>query len=132
MTPDKDIQELFNSIDIIPSDEEKFIAGLEERLDEVEYIKEMHEAQARRYRHTTVTAFICGVIAGATSMALMNVLPSFVLAKLQVALGNLHQSGGLDTLAIVRIVISILTGTIVFIIIENIREISRMLKAKSV
>lgn len=132
MTPDKDIQELFNSIDITPSDGEKFIAGLQERLDRVEYIKEMQEAQTRRFRHTTVTAFICGVIAGATAMALMNVLPSVVLTKLQLALGNLHLSGSLDTLAIVRIVISILTGTIVFIIIENIREISRMLKTKSV
>lgn len=132
MTPDKDIQELFNSIDITPSDGEKFIAGLQERLDRVEYIKEMQEAQTRRFRHTTVTAFICGVLAGAMAMALMSVLPSVVLTKLQLALGNLHLSGSLDTLAIVRIVISILTGTIVFIIIENIREISRMLKTKSV
>lgn len=131
MNQDKDIQELFNSIDIIPSDEEKFIAGLEERLDKVEYIKEMQVAQTRRFRHTTVTAFICGVIAGATAMALMNVLPSSVLAKLQVALGSLHLPGSLDILAIARIFVSILTGTVVFILIENIREISRMLKAKS-
>ena len=56
------LQELFNGYTPNLGQEDLFMQRLEKKLQAVEYIKQMHDRQFRRYRCAIIAAFLMGVI----------------------------------------------------------------------
>lgn len=59
-------------------DSGEFMAALERRLEAVEYIRQMQEAQVRRYRMMVVAALVAGLVLGGGLTAVVLMLPDSV------------------------------------------------------
>ena len=78
MEKDRKIEELFADFKPELSDNDRFMAALERRLDAVEYIKKMQEAQLRRYRLAMTITLALAIAAGTILFFVINALPEGV------------------------------------------------------
>lgn len=78
MEKDKMIEALFADYKPEIGDTDRFMASLERRLDAVEYIKKMQEAQLRRYKLAMAMALVLAVVAGTLLFVVVNALPEGV------------------------------------------------------
>lgn len=78
MEKDKLIEELFADFHPELNDNDKFMASLNRKLDAVEYIKKMQEAQLRRYRLAMAVTLGLAIVAGIALFFVINALPEGV------------------------------------------------------
>ncbi|MBP5360539.1 MAG: hypothetical protein J6129_03545 [Bacteroidaceae bacterium] len=78
MEKDKMIEDLFADFRPELSDNDKFMASLNRKLDAVEYIKKMQEAQLRRYRLAITVTLGLAIVAGLALFFVINALPEGV------------------------------------------------------
>ena len=117
MTPDKDIQNLFDSVKMPFTDNDAFLDTLNQRLDKVEFVKSTQNAQIRRYKISVICSLVAGLIAGSVSTVLSRILPvNATLAALP-----LLEAG--NTPSVLKYGIPLLIGTAVFLIVLNMQEI---------
>ena len=126
MEKDKMIEELFADFHPELSDNDRFMASLNRKLDAVEYIKQHQEVMIRRYKMAMVMAFVVGIISGAVTITHVLSLPT------DAPLFTLHvQSGVLLWLAensrlITTTALSLLMTCGLISIVSNIQDIMRM------
>lgn len=126
MTPDKDIQTLFDSAKAEIEDNEVFLQTLSRSLDKVEYIKQVQDRQIRRYRHTVIYALVAGICAGSLAMAALgNVQFDFLQSLPEKA--YLLPAPFLKPRTILNMAVSLFIGASVFWITHNIQEIRHTL-----
>lgn len=123
MTPDKDIQELFDSVNTPFADNDAFLETLSQRLEKVEFIKETHDAQIKRYKVSIIYSLITGLGVGAGSMALLQALPAVSLEKISSVLSGIAMFETANPIAAVNMGIALLTGIAAFLIVRNSQEI---------
>lgn len=128
MTPDKDIQELFDSAKVRFADNDAFIDALNRRLDKVEFIKETQDVQIRRYKASMVWSLIAGLVVGAGSMVLLQTLPAAVFGKISAALAGIPIFGMDNPVTAISTGVALLAGTAAFLIVRNVQEIGSMMK----
>lgn len=126
MTPDKDIQTLFDSAKAEFEDNADFLQTLNRNLDKVEYIKQVQDSQIKRYRHTVIYALVAGVCAGTLAMATIGNIPSDLLQSLSEK-ANLLPAPFLKPRTILNMSVSLFIGASVFWITHNIQEIRQTL-----
>ena len=126
MTPDKDIQQLFDSARAEFEDNADFLQTLGRSLDKVEYIKQVQDRQIRRYRHTVIYALVAGICAGSLAMATIGNIPSDLLQSLSEK-ANLLQIPFLEPRTVLNMAVSLFIGASVFWITHNIQEIRQTL-----
>ena len=78
MEKDKMIEELFADFHPELSDNDRFMASLNRKLDAIEYIKKMQEAQLRRYRLAITVTLGLALAAGLALFLVINALPEGV------------------------------------------------------
>ena len=78
MEKDKMIEELFADFHPELSDNGRFMASLNRKLDAIEYIKKMQEAQLRRYRLVIMVTLGLAIAAGLALFLVINALPEGV------------------------------------------------------
>ena len=66
---------LFDAFQPNMRDDAQFVAKLERRLEAVEYVKQMQEAQLRRYKYSVLVAFVCGIVMGVGLIGVVLSLP---------------------------------------------------------
>lgn len=89
MTSDKDIQNLFDSVNMPFTDNDAFLDTLNQRLDKVEFVKNTQNAQIRRYKISVICSLVAGLIAGSVSTVLIRILPVTIFQKVSAALAAL-------------------------------------------
>lgn len=130
MTPDKDIQTLFDSAKAEFEDNADFLQTLNRNLDKVEYIKQVQDRQIKRYRHTVIYALVAGVCAGTLAMATIGNVPSDFLQSLSEK-ANLLQIPFLEPRTVLNMAFSLFIGASAFWITHNIQEIRQILSGPS-
>ncbi|MCQ2159479.1 MAG: hypothetical protein MJY97_00135 [Bacteroidales bacterium] len=123
MTPDKDIQELFDSVNIPFADNDAFLETLSQRLKKVEFIKETHDAQIKRYKVSVFYSLITGLAVGAGSMAFLQVQPAVPLEKISSVLSGITMLETAYPIVTVNMGIALLSGIAAFLIVRNYQEI---------
>lgn len=123
MTPDKDIQELFDSVNIPFADNDAFLKTLSQRLEKVEFIKETQDAQINRYKVSVIYSLIAGLVVGAGSMTLLQALPIAMLEKISSVLSGITMFEIEYSLASINLGIAMILGIAVFLIVQNVQEI---------
>lgn len=126
MTPDKDIQQLFDSAKAEFEDNEDFLQTLGRSLDKVEYIKQVQDRQIKRYRHTVIYALVAGICAGSLAMAALGNV-QFDFLQLLPEKVNLLQIPFLEPRTVLNMAVSLFIGASVFWITHNIQEIRQTL-----
>ncbi len=119
MTPDKDMQQLFNSARAEFEDNEYFLQTLSRSLDKVEYIKQMQDSRIRKYRYSMICALVVGICAGALVAAILDSFQFDFLQFLQVPF--------LEPRTVLKMAIALLIGASAFWITRNIQEIRQTL-----
>lgn len=130
MTLDKDIQELFDSVNIPFADNDAFLETLSERLEKVEFIKEFHDAHIKRYKASVFYSLITGLAVGAGSMALLQALPAVPFEKISSVLAGISVLEAASPIAIVNMGVALLTSTATFLIVRNFQETRSVLVRK--
>ena len=120
MTPDKDIQNLFDSVKMPFTDNDAFLDTLNQRLDKVEFVKSTQNAQIRRYKISVICSLVAGLIAGSVSTVLIRILPITIFQTVSAALPLLKAG---NTQSVFNYGIPLLIGTAVFLIVLNMQEI---------
>lgn len=131
MTPDKDIQELFDSVNIPFSDNDAFLNSLNQRLEKVEFIKKTQDAQINRYKVSVIYSLIAGLVVGAGSMTLVQTLPEVALEKFSYILDRLSILGNNDQIATFSSCIALFIGVASFMITRNLMEIRGTINSNS-
>ena len=72
---------LFDAFQPSMRDDAQFMAKLERRLEAVEYVKQMQEAQLRRYKYSVLVAFVCGIVMGVGLIGVVLSLPEDCLKQ---------------------------------------------------
>ena len=72
---------LFDAFQPSMRDDAQFVAKLERRLEAVEYVKQMQEAQLRRYKYSVLVAFVCGIVMGVGLIGVVLSLPEDCLKQ---------------------------------------------------
>ncbi len=75
MEKDKTLEKLFANFQPELDDNSDFMASLNRKLDAVEYIKKVQDAQIRRYKYAVVAALVLGIISGGALFALVIAMP---------------------------------------------------------
>ncbi len=75
MEKDKTLETLFADFQPELGDNADFMASLNRKLDAVEYIKKVQDAQIRRYKYAVVAALVLGIISGGTLFAFVITMP---------------------------------------------------------
>lgn len=73
---DGDLAVLFGGYKPDMECEDMFMAKLERRLAAVEYVKQMQEAQLRRYKWAALVAFVIGIVMGGGLIAVVLSMPA--------------------------------------------------------
>ena len=123
MTPDKDIQNLFDSVNMPFTDNDAFLDTLNHRLDKVEFVKNTQNAQIRRYKISVICSLVAGLIAGSVSTVLSRILPVTIFQKVYATLAALPLLEAGNTPSVLKYGIPLLIGTAVFLIVLNMQEI---------
>ena len=123
MTPDKDIQNLFDSVKMPFTDNDALLDTLNHRLDKVEFVKNTQNAQIRRYKISVICSLVAGLIAGSVSTVLIRILPITIFQKVSAALAALPLLKAGNTQSVFNYGIPLLIGTAVFLIVLNMQEI---------
>lgn len=123
MTPDKDLQEMFDSVNIPFTDNDAFLNTLNQRLEKVEFIKAAQDAQIKRYKASVIYSLIGGLVVGAGSLVLVQTLPEVALEKFSFILDRLSILGNNDQIATFNSCIALLSGVASFMIMRNLMEI---------
>ena len=126
MTPDKDIQQLFDSAKAEFEDNEDFLQTLGRSLDKVEYIKQIQDSRIRKYRYSMICALVAGVCAGSLAMATIGNIPSDFPQLLSEKV-NLLQIPFLEPRTVLNMAFSLFIGASAFWITRNIQEIRQAL-----
>lgn len=131
MTPDKDIQILFDSVNAPFTDNEAFLETLAQHLEKIEFIKENQDARIKRYKASVIYSLIVGLVVGAGSLILARTLPEVALEKYSYILDRLSILGNNDQLATLNSCIALLSGMASFMIARNLMEIRGTLNSNS-
>lgn len=131
MTPDKDIQILFDSVKVPFTDKDAFLETLAQRLEEIEFIKESQDARIKRYKASVIYSLIVGLVVGAGSLILVQTLPEVALEKFSYILDRLSILGSNEQLATLNSCIALLSGIASFMIARNLMEIRGTLNSNS-
>lgn len=123
MTPDKDIQQLFDSVNKPFTDGDVFLDTLNQRLEKVEYIKEAQDTQIKRYKSSVIYSLLAGLIVGAGSMALLPSINAAIIEKMTYLLAGIPMIEIDNPVATVNMGIAFLVGITAFLIVWNIQEI---------
>ncbi len=75
MEKDKKLENLFADFQPELGDNADFMATLNRKLDAVEYIKQVQDAQIRRNMYAVVAALVLGIISGGALFALFIAMP---------------------------------------------------------
>ncbi len=75
MEKDKKLENLFADFQPELGDKADFMASLNRKLDAVEYIKKVQDAQIRRYKYAVAAALVLGIISGGALFALVIAMP---------------------------------------------------------
>lgn len=126
MTMDKDIQKLFDSVNVSFTDGDAFLDTLGQRLEKVEFIKEAQDAQIKRYKVSVIYSLIAGLVVGAGSMALLPTLPVAAFEKICSLIGGISMLETANPIAAVNMGISLITGIAAFLIVRNFQEMRSM------
>lgn len=127
MTPDKDIQELFDSVNIPFADNDAFLSALNQRLEKVEFIKETQDAQIKRYKASVIYSLIAGIIVGAGSMVLLPSIKATVIEKMASTLAATSMIEIDNPIATVNMGIALIAGITAFLIVWNVQGIRGIL-----
>lgn len=107
---------------------ECFMEKLNQRLDAVEYIKQVQDKQIRRYKYLVIAAFVLGILCSSVLFAFILMLPetafTFSLETEIKGLSFLEQNSRLLSLAFIA-------GIISFAIISIIRNIQDVINLSS-
>ncbi len=68
---DDKLRDLFQEFNPEFNDNDKFMTRLNHKLDAIEYIKRMQDAQLRRYKYAIILAMILGIISGGVIFAMI-------------------------------------------------------------
>lgn len=131
MTPDKDIQILFDSANIPFTDNDAFLSALNQRLEKVEFIKETQDAQINRYKVSVIYSLIVGLVIGAGSMALLQALPIAMLERISSVLSGITMFEIEYSLASINLGIAMIIGIAVFLIVRNVQDIHGVVRHRS-
>lgn len=127
MTPDKDIQELFDSVNVPLADADVFLETLNQRLEKVEYIKEAQDIQIKRYKASVIYSLIAGIIVGAGSMVLLPSIKATVIEKMASTLAATSMIEIDNPIATVNMGIALIVGITAFLIVWNVQGIRGIL-----
>ena len=109
MEKDKMIEALFADFKPELNDNDKFMASLNRKLDAVECIKKMQEAQLRRYRLAIIVALGLAIVAGLALFFVINALPEgvklFSFDTNWVPLAFIEQNSRMITLIVIALLI---------------------------
>lgn len=72
---DDDLAVLFGSYEPKMESGDVFMAKLERRLAAVEYVKQMQEAQLRKYKRAVLLAFVVGIVIGGSLIGVVLAMP---------------------------------------------------------
>ncbi len=75
MEKDKKLENIFADFQPELGDNADFMASLNRKLDAVEYIKKVQDAQIRRYKYAVVAALVLGIISGGVLFAFIVAMP---------------------------------------------------------
>lgn len=123
MTPDKDIQILFDSANVPFTDKDAFLETLSQRLEKIEFIKENQDARIKRYKASVIYSLIVGLVIGAGSMALLQALPIAMLERISSVLSGITMFEIEYSLASINLGIAMIIGIAVFLIVRNVQDI---------
>ena len=127
MTPDKDIQELFDSVNVPFADADVFLETLNQRLEKVEYIKEAQDIQIKRYKASVIYSLIAGIIVGAGTMVLLPSIKATVIEKMASTLAATSMIEIDNPIATVNMGIALIAGITAFLIVWNVQGIRGIL-----
>lgn len=127
MTQDKDIQELFDSVNVPLADADVFLETLNQRLEKVEYIKEAQDIQIKRYKASVIYSLIAGIIVGAGSMVLLPSIKATVIEKMASTLAATSMIEIDNPIATVNMGIALIAGITAFLIVWNVQGIRGIL-----
>ncbi len=78
MKKDTTLEEIFAGFQPDLGDGSEFMAALDRKLEAVEYVRKVQEAQVRRYRMMMVAALVVGLVLGSGLTAAVLLLPDSV------------------------------------------------------
>lgn len=123
MTDDKDIEKLFSTAKTEFEDNAQFMDALSEKLDKVEFVKQIQERKLRSYKIGLIVAFAVGVVFGAIGLLVILHLPAESVTLAETGfLANLF--GGIRNMSAILLSL-VVTGGAVCISL-NIQDILRM------
>lgn len=76
MEKDKNLEELFSNFQPDLGGKDFFMSSLTRKIEAVEYVKRMQEAQIRRYRIAVLVAFVAGMVASFVLIAFVLSMPT--------------------------------------------------------
>lgn len=109
MEKDKTLEQLFESFNPDLGSSDAFMSSLTRKLEAVEYIKQMQEAQKLRYKRALLVAFGAGMVASLVLIAVILLLPTMApVLSLHAAPFAFFESNGR---IIILIFLSLVAGT---------------------
>lgn len=75
MEKDQELEQLFREFNPEFGDGGRFMRQLSRRLDAVEYVRQVHDRQIRRYRYAVIAAFVLGVACSSVVFGWLWTLP---------------------------------------------------------
>ena len=76
MEKDKNLEELFGNFQPDLGSKDLFMSSLTRKLEAVEYVKRMQEAQIHRYKMAVLAAFVAGIVASLVLIAFVLFMPA--------------------------------------------------------
>ena len=76
MEKDKNLEELFGNFQPNLGSKDLFMSSLTRKLEAVEYVKRMQEAQIRRYKMAVLAAFVAGIVVSLVLIAFVLCMPA--------------------------------------------------------
>ena len=76
MEKDKNLEELFGNFQPDLGSQDLFMSSLTRKLEAVEYVKRMQEAQIRRYKMAVLAAFVAGIVVSLVLIAFVLFMPA--------------------------------------------------------
>lgn len=126
MTDDKDIEKLFSTAETQFDDDAQFMAALNEKLDKVEFIKQIQERKLKSYRISLIVAFAAGAVFGIIGLFMVSHVPAetFTMTGTGFLIDFICSSRNISTILLSLLAIA---GTIGISL--NIQDIQRMKSA---
>lgn len=78
MEQDDRLREIFEDYKPNLGDSSQFMASLQQRLEAVEYLRQMQEAETRHYHRVTLATLVAGMVAGGAMVAALLLWPGDV------------------------------------------------------